>query len=122
MPTRAAPALDLAVGGAREGVEEADGARAVVGGQASAAPGDHGRFVGHRPGLENDEAGNHREIGANGEFGDTDLFDIAMAGEHALDLVGGDSVAERVHQVVGAAVEPDIAVGVEAGPVAAHEP
>ena len=93
-----------------------------VGRQSLGAPGEDRRSVRLRPRLENDESGDDLQVGPDGELSDADFGHGGMQADHALDLVGRDPVAESVHQIVVAPVEPEVAVLVQAREIAAREP
>src|SRR5438874_321150 len=116
------PTQNFTIVGARQFGCEVDDLRRLVGGEAFAA--EREELVGAdaasrlRDDVCHDEAlalldllGDARAIGDGG-----------MALQHALDLIGRDAIAEALDDVVLAAEEPDIALGVAARVVPGEEP
>ena len=70
--------------------------------------------------LEHDEGGDHLAAQLVRTARDAGLGDGAMAQDGALDLDGADAVRGDLDDLVGAAAEPDVAVLVDLGGVAAE--
>ena len=72
--------------------------------------------------AQHDEGGDDGQILAYARFRARDLGDSRVLADDRLDLLRGDAVPERLHEVVGAAVVGDVAVRVHGAYVAADEP
>ena len=77
---------------------------------------------GAAPGMRHDEGGDDADVVAHLDLGAGDLGDDGMLGQRRLHLQRRDAIAERLHEVVGAAAVEHVAVGIDDGEVAADEP
>ena len=55
------------------------------------------------PARDDDEGGDHADVGADGMLGDGDLGDGGMIGQSGLDLPPVRRDSPGIHQIVGAA-------------------
>ena len=79
-------------------------------------------LVGRCAGRRHDEGADHGGVLAHLALGDRDIGDARRMAQGRFDLGGRNAIALRVHEIVGAPVQPDIAVGIQFRDVAADEP
>ncbi len=103
-------------------LREIDDLRRLVLCQLLAAKGEY--IIGsHRAAGLKDDIGDNEDLVRAVRFADTGTIGNCVVGfEDALDLVRGDSITEAIDEVVLAAEEPDVAIGVVASVVAGEEP
>ena len=72
--------------------------------------------------CRNNERSNHTDVVAHANLCASNLTNVGMLAQYSLHFLRRDAIAERIHQVVGAAKMDHIAVLVERCQVAADEP